>query len=95
MTTPQSKAKYTPGPWCITGDYQRPSGHILYNIAGSPNEDFQANAALISSAPELAEALKDIMDFVLHEYGYGKVHKIKALIYTAKAEAALRKAGVL
>jgi len=55
------KAQHTPGPWVVMGN-QRESGHFDYVLPMADNKDFQANAALISAAPELLAAAIDALD---------------------------------
>lgn len=72
-------AKHTPGPWqihsdqapyccTIVGDIDGPleSGELVYTTVCdvADNDYFEANARLISSAPDLLEALRDAIDAV-------------------------------
>jgi hypothetical protein len=67
------KEKFTPGPWRVTepngagngmriesaGDWPRlPEAWLGFRCTG---EEQQANAALISAAPDLCEALEDLL----------------------------------
>lgn len=80
-------AKHTPGPWVYRPDH-------LHSIAGPENEliakiprwmlaqesECKANARLIAAAPDLREALADVMAWfngmrhIMHEQGEGAEH---------------------
>ena len=89
-----SKSKHTPGPWNVYQPYKYEihirHGNDVKSIAtiGSLwHVDFEANARLVASAPELLEACKDGLS-IAYESGLddsdGVVKRMKAAI--AKAE---------
>lgn len=86
---------YTPGPWkaMIRPDHgvvvvKGPNGVIIAQRALTQeqkrNDELYANAQLIAAAPELYEALENLMDFLFH----GKKDRQMIL----RASAALAKA---
>lgn len=62
--------KHTPGPWSIEPlttaiiDSERIQVATVSNYGGAITKEAQANAKLISSAPELLEALKQAKPFI-------------------------------
>ena len=82
-----SAAKHTPGPWTQDkyGNVKTPSGGMLVTdgvaLGGYSTEETRANARLIAAAPELLEALKDIVD---NGIGTEAVKRARSVI--AKAE---------
>ncbi len=58
--------KHTPGPWKqegnnIVADYTATCG-VVASVSAMPNKwETEANARLIAAAPELLEALRDVM----------------------------------
>ena len=59
--------KHTPGPWTTTGPNVRADNGALvataqdhWNDHKTPQEEKEANAQLISAAPELLEALEEV-----------------------------------
>ena len=72
----ENKSQHTPGPWMTEAEYRDGSPYLIYakgsikiadlrnsTPAEAPETDaeFDANAALIAAAPELLEALEDMM----------------------------------
>ncbi|MBC2594913.1 hypothetical protein H5P28_11655 [Ruficoccus amylovorans] len=97
------KAKPTPGPWAynatsegwfdvgpIGGRYRGCTANVFNAecIGGITNAEAEANARLIAAAPDLLEALEDIVD-VLDALGeaLAKVKDARAAIAKAKGEA--------
>jgi glycine/D-amino acid oxidase-like deaminating enzyme len=69
--------KHTPGPWTLEYDYSlvmpaKDGNHIV--TAGpigpdeSSREEKRANARLIAAAPELLQALQDMLDMTRFQY---------------------------
>lgn len=63
------KTQHTPGPWYIEDDFIEPNqrkiscqGLGLALTFGDTEEEAQANAALVSAAPELLEACLQLID---------------------------------
>jgi hypothetical protein len=61
---------HTPGPWTYKDDFELvvvpkndPQADAICEITGNPSEQF-ANARLIAAAPELLEALQNLVQFV-------------------------------
>lgn len=76
---------YTPGPWKVDRPYIRGAGRVIASLESGHDEvEDAANAQLIAAAPELYEALENLMDFLFH----GKKDRQMIL----KASAALAKA---
>jgi len=76
---------YTPGPWKVDRPYIRGAGRVIATLESGRNEgEDAANARLIAAAPELFEALENLMDFLFH----GKKDRQTIL----RATAALAKA---
>lgn len=98
----ETKTKYTPGPWAVSGrevlmSVRNAGGATrmdgwkgsAFNIA-TP-EEHQANACLIAAAPELLEALKNM----LAAYGGGTKlcgHPFECVCVGDLAKAAIAKA---
>ncbi len=68
---------HTPGPWTYKDDFELvvvpkndPQADAICEITGNPSEQF-ANARLIAAAPELLEALTDLLYF--SEFGTAKI----------------------
>jgi hypothetical protein len=73
MTTTQTKTKYTPGPWAFdnsgfvypSNNGQHPSEKdMICQFFSKSERDFdncEANAKLIAAAPDLLEALKEML----------------------------------
>lgn len=84
--------KHTPGHWTQDkfGNVKTPFGNTLVTegvaLAGSSNEETRANARLISAAPELLEALQEI----IASADAGNAAILDSL--TCKARAAIAKA---
>jgi hypothetical protein len=95
-----SNTKHTPGPWHVDGDMIRnnPDQHYSHSkwlvrliprdegVERSQQED-DANARLIAAAPDLLEALLDLLE-------EGDLERVKMVTY-GKVCAALAKAGAL
>ena len=80
---------FTPGPWEVCGNFVRnpmPEGIIIAEAARIP--DYQANARLIASAPELLQALQELLKFPSGQYSEYDGFDAACL----KAEAAIKKA---
>lgn len=76
---------HTPGPWKVDRPYIRGAGRVIATLESGRNEgEDAANARLIAAAPELFEALENLMDFLFH----GKKDRQTIL----RATAALAKA---
>ncbi len=76
---------YTPGPWRVDRPYIRGAGRAIASLESWHNEvEDAANAHLIAAAPELYEALVDLIGFLFH----GKKDRQTIL----RATAALAKA---
>jgi len=55
---------YTKGPWTITSNKIDGNGYHLASINASATTEGKANARLISAAPDLLEALQEIIKCV-------------------------------
>lgn len=76
---------HTPGPWKVDRPYIRGAGRAIATLESGRNEvEDAANARLIAAAPELYEALVDLIGFLFH----GKKDRQAIL----RATAALAKA---
>lgn len=104
MKTPADAGGHTPGPWQADGfeinkEGLEPKGSAtVWHVAGTSYsladpDTRRANARLIAAAPELLEALKDCLGYVISDYesrdgGFGgaqeSVDRARAAI--AKAE---------
>ena len=94
-------SKYTPGPWHIktstSGNYFAYSNEAcrtddrIAGVSGTfPDSDTaQANARLIAKAPELVEALRDLLESVSLESDFGVNASAKRLEAKKKARALL------
>ena len=61
-------SKHTPGPWDMDeGDYGiyqiETSDQIAEVFSHHPDEELKANARLIAAAPELLEALRELLEY--------------------------------
>lgn len=87
-------SKHTPGPWWLDDDGFIASGNgDTYETIADPHcsdldiDEREANARLIAAAPELLEALEELVEQCetaqgLSDYNYGKfdlVHALKAI----------------
>lgn len=94
-------AKYTPGPWYVTPDYD---GKLAVNnhtefpsefpiaAVGGPLTDKEANANLIAAAPELLEALENLRSYFEYQKEHGSdAHPINPA-YLDQAGAVIKKA---
>ena len=76
---------HTLGPWEVDRPYIRGAGRVIASLESGCNEvEDTANARLIAAAPELYEALVDLIGFLFH----GKKDRQTIL----RATAALAKA---
>ena len=92
-----SKQQHTPGPWKLSEDPETFKNKIFgadnYNVLG-PNRlssEVEANARLIAAAPDLLEALEELISYraveQLREYGnYPVFAKVDAAIAKARGE---------
>jgi hypothetical protein len=86
-------SKHTPGPWyreargMVTSDASGIDPFCSIAIAGGANRE--ANARLISSAPELLEACKRVLESVpFASYrGDGELEELELFLHTAVAKA--------
>jgi len=88
--------KHTPGPWTLEYDYSlvmpaKDGNHIV--TAGpigpdeSSREEKRANARLIATAPELLQALQDMLDMTRFQYKEMATYKYaQEIIKKAKGE---------
>jgi len=83
--------KHTPGPWTLEYDYSlvmpaKDGNHIV--TAGpigpdeSSREEKRANARLIATAPELLQALQDMLDMTRFQYKEMATYKYAQEIIT-------------
>ena len=93
-----TNTQHTPGPWTYKRDYTRPDaigGDYFYDICDADGKPLnivvfgEANARLIAAAPDMLEALKDIvenlsMQAAMQRYAPGLLAAAHAAI--AKAE---------
>ena len=75
---------YTKGKWLVMGNQRK--GHFDFVLPLADDKDFQANARLIAAAPDLLEALKDILQQAGLSTNCPSYLKMKQAI--AKAEGA-------
>lgn len=100
-----SGENWTPGPWVTKrdGDFVTMSGHdlawtdfaeVVVRIHGEPTDDPEgiANAHLIAAAPELYEALKDVLRSARKDFMTGPEGDIEFREAYSEAFATLRKA---
>lgn len=78
-------AKHTPGPWTVMGDVivGQPTYIVagIYNLRASNSEqEEQANAALIAAAPELLEALENLLAAQIDPFGIKAARACKAAV---------------
>lgn len=68
-----SDSKFTPGPWGINsgGEVVADINNHLWVMATNRGSDDQANAQLIAAAPDLYEALADLVHDFEGEPGFG------------------------
>jgi len=81
-------SEHTPGPWIIDSD----DGDIIEVVSGDyfiadvhrlePKDEWRANARLIAAAPELLEALEELVD--LYEYEDNVSRDARAAIAKAR-----------
>ena len=94
-----SELKFTPGPWVVDESWHdgsinrlEPYRHIgmvsQYQYDASSNAENEANAKLISAAPELLEALTNLVG--LARLGAARIDRYHAAL--AVADAAIAKA---
>lgn len=96
-------SKYTPGPWTITEDDTKitavhPLRKHAYEIVtihyAFKHDQFRANAKLIAAAPDMAEALRDVLEIVTWIGSGNAAYQIDVDEALRKAYAALAKAGL-
>jgi hypothetical protein len=97
---------YTPGPWQIDdGDSEAigifdSTGEAICYLSENPHggsglrEEDEANAKLISCAPEMADILRELVDTSGGRYQYSPTTWTYSELI-AKAEAVLKKEGVI
>lgn len=92
-----TQSQHTPGPWIVQGDtYVTVNSLIIAHCKQAGNttlEEAQANARLIAAAPELLEALEDLIGYAEHRFGdndyyknHGCMNKARAAIAKARGE---------
>ena len=80
--------EHTPGPWRIVGDephlYIWPTASAVLNRHNLIADVYtEADARLIAAAPDLLEALKEIIAYAVFEDSYGTIPKAEAAIAKA------------
>lgn len=89
-----SETKFTPGPWEVIDRLSGSENHYgwrlvsrsgyligeIYPLGSDPTDEAQANAQLAKAAPDMYEALKDLLD------------QVDDYVYVSKALAAIAKA---
>lgn len=83
--------KHTPGPWYNGKDAQgNPIICQEYDtemLFGAPNFEFQANCRLIDAAPDLLDALKDLVSVLGPDSGEAEIVAARAAIEKAVGAA--------
>jgi hypothetical protein len=93
-------SKHTPGPWTYSlntgvvrsesNDLPKWSHHVICDLRRWSHEGdtfiHPGNARLIAAAPELLEALKEMLEVWEEDHAYGATHADKARAAIAKAE---------
>jgi len=83
--------KHTPGPWTLEYDYSlvMPAKDGNHIVTGGPigpdessREEKRANARLIAAAPELLQALQDMLDMTRFQYKEMATYKYAQEIIT-------------
>lgn len=94
-----SAATHTPGPWAVVGITRVASGMGYYSVVDakgavvcSLRDRPVGDAHLIAAAPELLEALEEVIQAWLHEAGQGDGIMEEHEPVLAKARAALAEA---
>ncbi len=91
--------RYVAGPWnLVDGAIYAADGRVLFDDRRSDPVEILATAKLIAAAPEMAEALRDIREWIRLEHGKtpAELHRITDWHRCAdQAEAALKKAGLV
>lgn len=87
-----SKATHTPGPWAVDGLDIEADGEKVASAAVSMDldryEEFQANARLISAAPELLDLLTDALLYIeAFAPGYVRRKAVRAAIAKARGQS--------
>jgi len=83
--------KHTPGPWIVDGKVIRTQyGGQVCMFSGmirQTRDDIEANAKLISAAPDLLKSLNEMVEMMDggDEHGAGSAWHIKAKVAVAKA----------
>jgi hypothetical protein len=91
-----AKTKHTPGPWQLWGDEFDEEIDIIRDGQGARMDrtvatvracrEVKANAHLIAAAPDLLDALQELVPLIAAEYPY------QADVWLAKSRAAIKKA---
>lgn len=99
-----NKLPHTPKPWNYTASSDQglvfgPKGEniVPHQPSGFTTAEQHANARLIAAAPELAEALTDVLSgyaYDYHELTDGEYGDIETMPSVIKARMALQKAGL-
>lgn len=93
-----TETKFTPGPWqphisevrgdlCVISERAWICGEILNRVRSIPEEEARANALLIAAAPDLYEALADVLNSKEIVNDDPLVNKIIAALMKATGEA--------
>jgi hypothetical protein len=96
-----NNTKHTPGPWYVTRhndlQYSISQKETGYDeMIEALDEEDEANAKLIAAAPELLEALKDLLGDVMNLLDKNDTIRLgtTGTIHIVKAKAAIQKATV-
>ena len=89
---------YTKGEWKVVANMdgektivRTESGFVAVTKVVRPIEEIEANAQLIAAAPDTAEALRDLISFLIHD-GLTTNNRLVPIIN--KGTKALKKAGL-
>jgi hypothetical protein len=91
----ESMSKFTPGPWEAVGTsvYFRGLVRGGFDIRGCPNSE--ANARLIAAAPDLLEALKEVVQHLKEDDAlFPALHPIGKCPVLEMAKAVIAKAEI-
>lgn len=96
------KTKFTPGPWFRDGEFIRSvedsgliaSVYISPNLNDGRNQSIQANAALIAAAPDMFDALENMLEALglLRQNGVNVLAVPQAVKARELAHKAIKKA---